>query len=152
MDTPVASTKDCKRRTARPVAQAPRPARRIQTVRKPRNPASSPWQIVALVRAAQAEERAAGSAMQAYSVRQRLDRQISALADRIADRPQTSRDDQLTLALAGWYATGARHALIRAVLRAGGINPSAPCLRMGGARGTALPPSIVKTCNRRRRD
>lgn len=80
-------------------------------------------QILALVHEAKAAERAARDPMLAYSMRQRLDEQLSALAERIAGKRTPSPDDLLDLALAGWYATGARPALVRAILRAGGIDP-----------------------------
>jgi hypothetical protein len=99
-------------------------------------------QIMSLVRQAEAEERATGHPVGAYYVRQRLDQRLSALADRIADRPYPSRDDFLTLALAGWYASGARHALVRTLLRAAGIDPKVPQLgvrRRWRSRGRTLP-------------
>jgi hypothetical protein len=87
-------------------------------------------QVMALVREAEAEERATNDFMQGYAARQRLEQRLSALAERIADRAHPSRDDLLALALAGWYAGGARQALVRTLLRAGGIDPREPRLAM----------------------
>lgn len=99
-------------------------------------------EITALVREAEAEERAAADPVQAYHVRQRLDQRLSALADRIGGKADPSRDDLIALALAGWYASGARHALVRAILRAGGIDPGAPNLGMR-PRGRSRRPDLV---------
>ena len=41
------------------------------------------------------------------------------------DKPLPSPDDLLTLALAGLYASGARHALVKVILRSGKINRKA---------------------------
>ena len=75
------------------------------------------------------------------SERWRLEQRLSALAERIADRPHPSRDDLLALALAGWYAGGARQALVRTLLRAGGIDPREPRLTM--RRRSQLPGRIL---------
>ncbi len=99
-------------------------------------------EIMALVREAEAEERAAADPVQAYHVRQRLDQRLSALADRIGDKTNPSRDDLIALAFAGWYASGARHALVRAILRAGGIDPGAPNLGLR-PRGRSRRPDLV---------
>jgi hypothetical protein len=99
-------------------------------------------QVMALVREAEVEERATNDFMQGYAARQRLEQRLSALAERIADRPHPSRDDLLALALAGWYAGGARQALVRTLLRAGGIDPREPRLAMrrrSQLRGRVLP-------------
>jgi hypothetical protein len=99
-------------------------------------------QVMALVREAEAEEHATNDFMQGYAARQRLEQRLSALAERIADRPHPSRDDLLALALAGWYAGGARQALVRTLLRAGGIDPREPRLamrRQSQLRGRVLP-------------
>lgn len=83
-----------------------------------------------LVREAEAEVRATNDFMQGYAARQRLEQRLSALAERIADRAHPSREDLLALALAGWYAAGARQALVRTLLRAGGMDPREPRLTM----------------------
>jgi hypothetical protein len=98
-------------------------------------------QVMALVREAEAEEHATNDFMQGYAARQRLEQRLSALAERIADRPHPSRDDLLALALAGWYAGGARQALVRTLLRAGGIDPREPRLTM--RRRSQLPGRIL---------
>jgi hypothetical protein len=85
--------------------------------------------IIALARDAEARERASGNSLHAYHLRRRREQLISALAERIAERPLACGDDLLTLALAGWYAAGARHTLVKAILRAGGIDPRAPHAR-----------------------
>jgi hypothetical protein len=98
-------------------------------------------QVMQLVHEAEAEERAAGDPVQAYHVRQRLEQRLSALAERVGAASNPTRDDLLALALAGWYASGARHALVRAILRAGGIDPAAPNLGVrprGRSRGPDL--------------
>lgn len=119
-------------RSTRPTAKPSRPARSATAARKFRSPPICARQIMTLVREAKAEERATRDPMQAYSVRQRLDQRLSALADRIAGKRLASRDDLVALALAGWYANGPRLALVRAVLRAGGIDPGAPHLKVRG--------------------
>jgi hypothetical protein len=108
----------------------------------PRRASAGTRQVMALVREAEAEERATNDFMQGYAARQRLEQRLSALAERIADRAHPSRDDLLALALAGWYAGGARQALVRALLRAGGIDPREPRLavrRRSQLRGRNLP-------------
>ena len=87
-------------------------------------------QVLALVRESEAEERATSDFLGGYAARQRLEQRLSALADRIADRAHPSREDLLALALAGWYAGGARQALVRTLLRAGGMDPREPRLAM----------------------
>ena len=59
---------------------------------------------------------------------------LTRLADRIAGKPRALRDDLLTLAMAGCYAAGPRDTLVKAILRASGINPQAPHLRVGPRR------------------
>ena len=113
-------------RSPRPKVKPSRPARNATTARKPCCSTIGTRQIMALIREAKAEELATRDPMQAYSVRQRLDQRLSALAERIAESPRASSDDLIALALAGWYASGARLALVRTVLRAGGIDPGAP--------------------------
>lgn len=106
-----------------------RPTKRVVSPRKTRKSAiafgltSRARHVMALARKASGEERGTTNAVQGYHVRQRLDEQITALAERIASKPLALRDDLLTLALAGWYAPGARPALVKAILRAGGIDP-----------------------------
>jgi hypothetical protein len=124
-----AATPDRKRLSLGPIASSPRPRKRVEMPRKTSSPAANARQITELVREAVAKERAAASATSAYHARRELDRRISALADRLADKPLAGPGDLLVLALAGWHAAGARQALVRAVLRAGGLNPKAPQLR-----------------------
>ena len=82
-------------------------------------------QIIALARKAEAEGRTTANSMHAYQLRRRLDARLSAVGNQISDKPLTSRDDLLTLALAGLYASDARHALVKVILRAGSINRKA---------------------------
>ena len=72
--------------------------------------------------------------MRGYHARRTFDVRMTEIADRIAGKPRALRDDLLTLALAARYAAGARETLIKAILRAGGINPQAPFLRVGPRR------------------
>jgi len=90
--------------------------------------------IAALARKAQVEERDAGDAVRGYHARRQFDQRLTQLADRIARKPRALRDDLLALALAGRYAAGARDALVKAVLRAGGMNPDAPHFKVGARR------------------
>jgi hypothetical protein len=83
-------------------------------------------EVMQLVREGETEERTAGDPVQAYQARQRLEQRLSALADRIGQTGNPSRNDLLALALAGRYASGARHTLVETILRAGGIDPAAP--------------------------
>jgi hypothetical protein len=119
-------------RNARPAAKPRKPKRRAVTARQVRAPSVSTRQIMKLVCEAKAEERATRDPMLAYSVRQRLDQRLSALAESIADKRLASGDDLLNLALAGWYANGARLALVKAVLRAGGVDPGSPHRKVRG--------------------
>jgi hypothetical protein len=99
-------------------------------------------EVMQLVHEGEAEERAAGDPLQAYQARQRLEQRLSALAERIGQTGNPSRDDLLALALAGWYAGGARQALVRALLQAGGMDPREPRLAMrrrSQPRGRMLP-------------
>jgi leucyl aminopeptidase len=56
------------------------------------------------------------------------------------DQPKTQENlsepvrASLTLAIAGCYATGARDTLVKAILRASGLNPQAPHLKVGPRR------------------
>jgi hypothetical protein len=124
-----------------PRAKASRPAKRAPAKRKSTKPAiafrltGEARQIAALVRQSQAEERkGAGGAMLGYQNRRQFDQRLTRLADRIAGKPRALRDDLLTLAIAGWYATGARDTLVKAILRASGLNPQAPHLKVGPRR------------------
>jgi hypothetical protein len=124
-----------------PRAKASRPAKRALA---PRKSSKSPIafkltgearQVAALARTkAHADERGLAGAMHGYHARRLFDLRMTEIADRIADKPRASRDDLLTLALAARYAAGARETLIKAILRAGGINPEAPFLRIGPRR------------------
>lgn len=126
-----------------PVAKTPRPSKRSPSVRKSAAPAISfrltgeARHIVALARKAQLEERAVGSAVRGYHARRQFDQRLTLLANRIASKPRAMRDDLLTLALAGWYAPGARDTLVKAILRAGSINPQMPHLKVGAQPGRA---------------
>lgn len=121
-----------------PRAKASRPAKRPPVPRKSSKAAISfrltgeARQVAALVRQSQVDER--GEAMRGYHARRVFDLRMSEIADRIAGKPRALRDDLLTLALAGWYATSTRETLIKAILRAGGINPQSPYLRIGPRR------------------
>ena len=124
-----------------PRAKASRPAKRTPAKRKSTKPAiafrltGEARQIAALVRQSQAEERkGGGGAMLGYQNRRQFDQRLTRLADRIAGKPRALRDDLLTLAIAGWYATGARDTLVKAILRASGLNPQAPHLKVGPRR------------------
>lgn len=117
-------------RNPRSVAKPRKPIRRPPMTA--RAPSICARQIMTLVREAKCEERATRDPMQAYSVRQRLDQRLSALAERIAGNRLASGDDLLNLALAGWYANGARLALVKAVLRAGGVDPGSPHSKVRG--------------------
>jgi hypothetical protein len=134
MRAPTGKSKDRRRLSARPLAEPPRPLKRTEPPRKARRATTVARQITSLVREAGAAERAAQDALQAYTVRQQLDQRMSALADRIAGKPRICPDELLALALAGWHAAGARGALVRAILRSRGINPSAPHLRWRAQR------------------
>ncbi len=74
--------------------------------------------------------------MRGYHARRMFDVRLTEIADRIAGKPRALRDDLLTLALAARYAAGPRETLIKAILRAGGINPQSPYLR--SARGVRV--------------
>jgi hypothetical protein len=124
-----------------PRARSSRPAKRATAPRKSSKPVISfrltgeARQVAALARSkAQVEERGLAGAMRGYHARRTFDTRMTEIADRIADKPRASRDDLLTLALAARYAAGARETLIKAILRAGGINPQAPYLRVGPRR------------------
>jgi hypothetical protein len=64
-----------------------------------------------------------GDSFAAYHRRRQLEERISTLADAVAGKPFIPRGDLLALALAGTTSAGARHALVRAVLRGHGLNP-----------------------------
>jgi hypothetical protein len=123
-----------------PRAKASRPAKRPSAPRKSTKPGISfklsgeARQVAALARTKQVEERGLAGAMRGYHARRTFDTRMTEIADRIAGKPRASRDDLLTLALAARYAAGARETLIKAILRAGGINPEAPFLRIGPRR------------------
>ena len=124
-----------------PRAIASRPAKRSTAPRKSSRPAISfrltgeARQVAALARTkSQVEERGIAGAMRGYHARRTFDVRMTEIADRIAGKPRALRDDLLTLALAARYAAGARETLIKAILRAGGINPQAPFLRVGPRR------------------
>ena len=126
-----------------PRAKASRPAKRTPAKRKSTKPAitfrltGEARQIAALARQSQAEERkgkGGGGAVLGYQARRQFDQRLTRLADRIAGKPRALRDDLLTLAIAGWYATGARDTLVKAILRASGLNPQAPHLKVGPRR------------------
>jgi hypothetical protein len=122
------------------MAKSPRPSKRRVVSRKCPKSAfafkltGEGRQIAALARKAQAEERGIGSAMRGYHARRQFDQRLAELADRVARKPRALRDDLLTLALAGKYAASARDTLIRAILRAGGMNPDAPHLKVRARR------------------
>ena len=124
-----------------PRAKASRPAKRTPAKRKSTKPAiafrltGEARQIAALARKSHAEEpKGAGGAMLGYQARRQFDQRLTRLADRIAAKPRALRDDLLTLAIAGCYATGARDTLVKAILRASGLNPQAPHLKVGPRR------------------
>lgn len=132
-------------RRRKPAPSKPKRNPVLARMRAPRagstNPSIALGQVMQLVHEAETEERAAADPVQAYHVRQRLEQRLSALAERVAEASNPTRDDLLALALAGWYASGARHALVRAILRAGGIDPAAPNLGprpRGRSRGPDL--------------
>jgi hypothetical protein len=128
-------------RKARRKRAPSRPKRSGTPVSGRRGASIATRQVMTLVREAEAEARASGDFMQGYAARQRLEQRLSALAERIADRAHPSREDLLALALAGWYAGGARQALVRTLLRAGGIDPREPRLAM--RRRSQLPGRIL---------
>jgi hypothetical protein len=113
-------------RTPRPRSKHTRPAR----LAGPRGLSLRARQVLALVEQARAEERTASDPMQAYSVRERLDGRLSALAERMAANRFEGRDELVALALAGWFASGARATLVRAVLRANGIDVTGRHLKL----------------------
>jgi hypothetical protein len=117
------------------------PKRKAAPASRPRGASIAARQVLALVREAEAEERATSDFLGGYAARQRLEQRLSALAERIADRAHPSHDDLLALALAGWYAGGARQALVRTLLHAGGIDPREPrrVMRRRSQRGRILP-------------
>jgi hypothetical protein len=124
-----------------PRAGASRPAKRAAVPRKSRKSpiafrlTGEARQVAALARTkAQVDERGLAGAMRGYHARRTFDMRMTEIADRIAGKPRALRDDLLTLALAARYAAGARETLIKAILRAGGINPEAPNLRIGPRR------------------
>jgi hypothetical protein len=123
-----------------PRAKASRPAKRTPAKRKSTKPTiafrltGEARQIAALARKSHAEERGAGGAVLGYHARRMFDQRLTRLADRIAGKPRALRDDLLTLAIAGCYATGARDTLVKAILRASGLNPQAPHLKVGPRR------------------
>ena len=124
-----------------PRARPSRPAKRPPAPRKSSKPAitfrltGEARQVAALARTkAQVEERGLAGAMRGYHARRMFDVRMTEIADRIAGKPRALRDDLLTLALAARYAAGPRETLIKAILRAGGINPQSPYLRVGPRR------------------
>jgi hypothetical protein len=124
-----------------PRAKASRPAKRPSAPRKASKPGitfqltGEARKVAALARTkALVEERGLAGAMRGYHARRTFDSRMTEIADRIAGKPRASRDDLLTLALAARYAAGARETLIKAILRAGGINPESPFLRIGPRR------------------
>jgi hypothetical protein len=123
-----------------PRAKPSKPAKRTTPPRKSRKPVitfkltGEARQIAALARKSQAEERGIGGAVRGYHTRRQFDQRLTQLAARIASKPRALRDDLLTLAIAGWYAPGARDTLVRAILRASGISPQAPHLKVAAPR------------------
>jgi hypothetical protein len=123
-----------------PRAKTSRPKKRTTAPRKSSKPTitfkltGEARQLAALARQSRAEERGIGGAMLGYHARRRFDQRLTQLADRIADKPRALRDDLLTLAIAARYAAGPRETLIRAILRAAGINPEVPNMKVGPRR------------------
>jgi hypothetical protein len=123
-----------------PRAKPSRPAKRSTPPRKSSKPTiafkltGEARQLAALARKSQTEERGITHAVRGYHARRQLDQLLTRLADRIASKPHALRDDLLTLAIAARYAAGPRETLIKAILRAGGVNPEAPHLKIGPRR------------------
>jgi len=78
--------------------------------------------MISLIRGSKVPTRG-GDSFTAYHRRQQLEERISTLADSVAGKAFIPRRDLIALALAGTSSAGARHALVRAVLRAHGLNP-----------------------------
>ena len=125
-----------------PRAKTSRPAKRSPAKRKSTKPAiafrltGEARQMAALARARRRSRSAGRSPGRCAAIRAAACSivRLTGIADRIAGKPRALRDDLLTLAMAARYAAGPRETLMKAILRAGGINPQSPYLRVGPRR------------------